>query len=288
MLALSIKGFFHWGFSVRLPYTSAGGKSYQIPPPSTIVGALSKPYCREKGVTTLRSSRGEYYSCTWDFLEKYGKHIREIAATVEISAPYEGLLRQFRAPYRQSKYRKITRVEPKKGKKGSSENETEESERVVVDNRREWFGVSAFGFTFSRNFTLVILLDEGKYAEDLRRYALQITAIGSKESVVTIENVEVKNKIKPITKAVKTRFYFPKECAKQYNPNDFELVQFVDIIRLHTNQEFYTLKDTFNSYNDLLTDYLVPKYGSKGEVEEVKDGCLAYSIDGEGVIIARS
>ena len=32
---------FSWGFSVRPPGLSAGGPSFQVPPPSTLVGALA-------------------------------------------------------------------------------------------------------------------------------------------------------------------------------------------------------------------------------------------------------
>ena len=116
-IALKVEGEFHWGFSVRLAGASAAARSYLVPPPTTLLGALA----RNLFTTEALMIKGRVTSSTINLLRavkvatfKYleGKEF------FSLPVPFIDIIRTSRIPYLRTTHRR-------------------EKER--------WFGVSGFG-----------------------------------------------------------------------------------------------------------------------------------------------
>ncbi|QGA53969.1 type I-A CRISPR-associated protein Cas5 [Sulfolobus sp. E5-1-F] len=188
-----ISGIHHWGFSIRVPRTSAGGDSYIVPPITTILGALSRGYCSDYAV---RSN----VSCTKEFIDKFSSELFWITYGAEDRTliPYSDLLREERVPYRQSKNRDIKEM-------------------------ANWFGVSAFGKVYgaSASFSIAVLLNK-ENVEFWSKLGWQIVSLGTKESLVTVTDVRVVDVVESNEEEFYTIYYTPEECLK--NKEEFETV----------------------------------------------------------------
>ena len=190
MKGIFISGLHHWGFSIRKPKTSSGGDSYIVPPVTTLLGALSRGYCEEKGYATINGK-----SCTEEFIEdfikkKCGCKFFWITYGIEDPAlvPYSDLLRENRAPYKRE------------------------------ERRLDWYGVSAFGRVYGANakFSIVIVLDSNKneMMNKLAEWGWQIPHLGSKESLVSISDVKILEVYEAEEDEFSTEYYLPLECLK--------------------------------------------------------------------------
>lgn len=246
MKGILISGIHHWGFSVRVPRTSAGGDSYIVPPITTILGALSRGYCVDYAVKNN-------VSCTENFIKEYLHDLFWLTYGTEEPSlmPYSDLLREERVPYRQSKYRKI-------------------------ESSGEWFGVSAFGKVYGANAVFKILLILNTDNIGLwSKVGWQVTSLGSKESLVSITNVNVADVSEADEEEFSTIFYTPDECLR--NKDNFEVVDM-------PVKNVYTLssKPTLGTFSK----FLVPKsklilIGGKIRVRRVnvnKDICTVFKI----------
>ncbi|BAB64981.1 putative CRISPR-associated protein Cas5 [Sulfurisphaera tokodaii str. 7] len=191
MKGVLIYGLHHWGFSIRVPKASAGGKSFPYVPISTILGALSKSYCENYAVKNGTS-------CTKEFIDKYKGSLFWVAYGADESRllPYSDIMREQRVSYKQKKYRSAEKL-------------------------RDWFGVSAFGKTYGESvkFSIAVLLKDK--VEDFVKYSWQIISLGSKESLVTIEHVEVVDVEESEEEQFSTSFFIPQQCL--IDTGDFEL-----------------------------------------------------------------
>jgi len=233
MKSIFISGIHHWGFSVRKPKTSAGGDSYIVPPVTTLLGALSRGYCEEKGYASIHRK-----SCTEEFIEDFIKKKCDckffwIAYGVEEPKliPYSDLFREERAPYRREDHRKRGDV-------------------------RELFGVSAFGKVYGLNakFSISIILDSDKeeILNKLARWSWQITHLGSKESLVSVLNVKITKVLESQEDEFYTEYYLPVECLKA-RPAELKVVD----LQLKNNYDLISRPHDLGS--DQFREFLVPR-----------------------------
>ena len=252
--ALVIKGLHHWGFSIRVPLQSAAGKSYPVPPPSTIIGALAKPYC----VNNIGYSVNRDTSCTIDFI----KH-KILTGEVKwityglikgAAVPYSDISRELRSPYKQSSKRSIS----------------------------DAFGVAAFGKTYSPSseFIIIIILGDSAVDSDWVKLSWQITSIGSKESLITITNVGINAVNESVSEFKRVVTYFPTLCIKStqglYGIEEVELTIF----------NKYNLTSSLNTLTQALPYselFIVPKqyliYGGSIRISKSLIKCDVYNIE---------
>jgi len=190
MRVIVIDGIHHWGFSIRNPLASAASESYPVPPPTTIIGALGRVYCNEMGYAVKGG-----VSCTRDFIEnEVSRDVRWVTYSLVDggSMLYADIVRELRITYRQSKYR-----DPQK------EFEPQES-----------FGVAAFGKSYAANarFRIFLVLTNGANEDKWVKLGWQIVNLGSKESIVSVINVKVKDLVRELGTSIKTAAYFPRDC----------------------------------------------------------------------------
>ena len=257
---LAIRGVLHWGFSVRIPGASAGGATYPTIPPSTVLGALSRTWCAEKGYAT-RNAR----SCTEEFIDAVASKAIEQRGNypgvlLAVETPYTtalDLMRQQRVTYRQSQHRKL-------------------------EKKDEWFGVSAFGKAYAPAARFKIYLVLRGDAGELARLAWTITSLGSKESTVSIEDVEERHA--PETDQGALRAYAPAPCLKARRG-----LTEVDLPTRNT----YQLINRLRSPNGIVANtarYLLPITAGIHGVErrvtrrDVAEDCNLYAVDGDEVV----
>ncbi|MGQ9777920.1 MAG: type I-A CRISPR-associated protein Cas5a [Thermodesulfobacteriota bacterium] len=242
MFGVKVEGRFHWGFWVRVPNTSKVQPSLPIPPPTTLVGALAYPLFREAQelgeVRDVRENKKRMGVRSSAYLLNEAVvgcaiYLANTAFSLEDSSKHNTLLF----------YRKSA---------GTAEEKEVGGRRYLPKYRS---GTIRTGKIIYPNGKAVIayLLDleklssvlEGKLKERVERAAWQISRVGSKESIFSVEKVEVFDDVPQLTGTVETKFYFPTTAAKvkeeietQYyyenfwkggwgNLDDVEFVQYV-------------------------------------------------------------
>ncbi len=219
MIGLKVRLVFHWGFWVRVPYTSRYQSSLPIPPPTTLIGALVNPlislgYFKLDGeVVVLPKVRHNvkkgrelkeiaspavefidmiptasfYFNDTNAFL--YSDINRYIGLHFQSTAKDDGGIRRYRPEYRF--------MALKVGK-------------VTAPSSR---GVACY--LIDTNHAERILGDDWKSVIQIAAY--NINRIGSKESIVSIESVSVVENVNVIDASdkISTRCYIPLECVDE-------------------------------------------------------------------------
>jgi len=202
LLGLRITTTFHWGFWVRSPFTSRYQASLTVPSPTTLIGALARP---------LFESDGEVY------VEKKGG-IRSCAARLQeavVSASFYYAPEKDRRGYAFADinkyitlhYQNIVKTEPY-------------MRRYSLKYRTGALQVGKISFPSAKGVACY-LLDE----ENLKRIvghdwrmkvasaAWNLTRMGSKESIVSVESVDVVETPRELTvpseDKVKTVCYVP-------------------------------------------------------------------------------
>jgi len=256
-----VSGVLHWGFSVRIPGASAGGPTYPVIPPSTVLGALSRPWCMERGYAVRENT-----SCTKEFIDSVAKRViewgrgDEPGVLVSIRNPYTvtmDLMRQERIPYRQSKYK---------------------------GDRNQWFGVSAFGKAYApgAEFRIYLLIRDGVGDElgQLLRSAWRMASLGSKESAISVKSVEVREAVRVHRGRVYA--YAPANCVKSRTG-------FTEVAL--PVEAPYGLMNTARSLPiGRMASYVVPVmlniYGVPRDIDasELAEGCGMYLVDDEALI----
>lgn len=167
---LKVRLRLHWGYSVSLPSTTKTKPSHILPPPTTLLGALS-----------LRRYRGKE-----EGIPQIPREFRGITATAKFG---DGT----RTTYMEDIVRNVILLWQRKDR------------RTDVTY---WYGAIPTGRVYSPNGELVaVFLGEGvsSFEED----AWGIQRIGSKEGIVSVEEVE-KGKAEPLGKGnYETEYYFP-------------------------------------------------------------------------------
>ena len=232
MKVLIVDGEFHWGFSVRAPYTSAGSQSYPLPPPTTLVGALARAYAKllSKGEVTIINQ--DLYSTTIELLDYV------VWASIKLyrnnyMMPYSDMIRLLRVQYVREPYR----IEPTK-----------------------WFGVSAFGKVYGNTkFRIVYILLEDlieKLGRDIIvRMGLGIVSLGSKESIVSISNVKLVDPVKVKLSSFETPYYVPRTVVDEF---DEVTAKVVSMPKYPPRKSYYLLRE-YIGLEEIHEDYLIPR-----------------------------
>lgn len=260
MMLLHIRTRFHWGYSVKCPFSSKGQPAFALPPPNTLKGALLKGLMNnletiytliKKGKLNLTSSASlmkfiRAASCRFEYERD------EVASEWMDINRYIVLHFQRRERRASVKYR---------------------------------FDAISSGKVLApcRTFHVLYLIDEDNirsvlgdsWKQSLIRSAWSITRIGSKESIVSIEDVKL-NDSWPINQSVvKTSYYFPSEAKESIENHNYDEIEFWD--------------DGFGTKEPEPVRYIIPgkvRGFIKSDTIEVRLSSkgLAYT-DGENVLV---
>lgn len=211
MLALTIGARYHWGFWVREPGTSKFQGTLPIPPPTTILGALAYPLAR-RGILSFRGIRQEG-DVVFDpekkelmspagLLEKYIYAVARFDPEHSFGYMWNDLNR-----YVTLLFQSTTR--------STDEEKAAGGRRYMMKYR---IGALPVGKVYypSGRISMVLLVKEaakevvaGSLEDELRKAAWQMTRVGSKESIVSVEEVLVSKAKILKDRVVVTRYYFP-------------------------------------------------------------------------------
>ena len=205
--ALVVRVRFLWGFSIRRPSVSKAQPSYSTIPPTTLIGALSAPIAVSKKYGEVVARGKSIYSAStiaMDFVAAASLTFEERRGRAPVGIYWEDLNRyaihQFQRRERRAK-------------------------------RESMFGAIGVGKIYAPDAIakIVYILDTAKarsvlgdtWRSDLIRYAYQITRIGSKESLVAVEDARLA-RVKPVGREFCTSLYQPLEYLERlespYNP----------------------------------------------------------------------
>ena len=159
---------FSWGFSVRPPGLSAGGPSFQVPPPSTLVGALAAGAARVLGWSEhLVRAGGRRQVQVYSPAYLLARHL--LAAGAVVWGPvvlHRDVVRYSTLPYQ------------------SAGN---------IKDPAQWFGAQNYGLSMAAGAEaeLVLVFDDGVLdllggPGALRAAAASIHRLGTKESLVSV------------------------------------------------------------------------------------------------------
>ena len=250
-----VEGIHHWGFSIRVPKTSAGGSSYPYVPISTILGALSRGYCTSYAVK-------DEISCTYEFVQFYKNYIFWVAYGVDEPRliPYSDLMRQERVPYRKLNYRK-------------------------PGQEKDWFGVSAFGKTYGEGVRFSIALIASERVEELSKLAWQVVALGSKESLVSIINVRNVDVVEDnASDTISTQFYIPAVCASGLDPSEFKEFE-LPVLNAYRLSET-PAEGVFDSFWIPVRGPLIGGYGTLTR-DKISEDCKVFRLEDKYLIAPR-
>jgi CRISPR-associated protein Cas5a/b/c len=163
----------HWGFSVSVPSASKAKASFLLPPPTTLKGALS--FAKYKGIDSLNGGSP-------------AKEFEEVFAFARFSDDTV-------ASYSEDVVRNVVLLFQR------------EDRRV---DKKFWFNIIPTGKVLSPSGKLMAVFVTNKINKDeLGKMAWSIIRIGSKESLVSVEEVEVGEAKEVKGKTVNTKYYFP-------------------------------------------------------------------------------
>lgn len=185
--------------AIYTPYASVSANTYPLPPPTTIVGALSYAYGRSLGI--LRELTDDGCSPAVELIEKK-KVLYAAAGTPKPIAISRAIEKLYQHVYLKKPHWKRPEMAYTIGVRPI----------VAVEKLQVLFIVGD---------------------KDLARYCYGITRLGRKESLVAVDNVIAT----PVREALaknrfcRTRFYFPRNIAEEYSPKDLWME--IDMPTLH-------------------------------------------------------
>lgn len=273
-LGVGVRALLSWGWSVRYPGLSAGGPSLPLPPPSTLVGALSRGIAKivkQGELTEIKVGRKSHHAST---TYVYARHLLAAGARLietssflrgahdVVAAPTKVMQRILQHPYMRPENRK---------------------------NMGLAFGVEAFGLVMAPSAVLEILLvfkdqildlvDE----ETLLAGAMSISYVGSKESLVSILNAKVEEVYE--TTGGETKYYVSMDAVKErdrilgfavsfWDPRDPSA--YAPSRKLAKKMEFLIPS---GSEGRITTLIVPPRVGV-----EIKDHWRTYTLEGYGMV----
>ncbi|AWR98107.1 type I-A CRISPR-associated protein Cas5 [Acidianus sulfidivorans JP7] len=183
----------HWGFSVVKPSAAKAKPAFYLPPPTTLIGALS--YGKFRGIDTDTLGKG-YGSPAYNLV-----NVKAAARLDSEGAYIEDIVRNVILYF----LRKENRSNPK-----------------------YFHGIISTGKIYMPSGKLVVVyVTDSVSKEELERLSWSITRIGCKECLVSVEDVEI-GEAKKISGRVNTKYYF-KDTVKIVRNKDFaEFVTFWD------------------------------------------------------------
>ena len=240
----------HWGFSIKQPYFSAAQPSYPVPPPPTLIGAVSYPYSLFYGFPELVVNGDQIYSSAvrlldavaWVALRLIDIDPRWLLETRDIS-------RVLIASYVRS-------------------------DHVYPQSSMLW-AVQVHGKIFLPSYKVdtVYLVPEDR-ASELLRAAWGVARLGVKEALVSVRTATL-HEVRPVqTHNVRTRYSFPRRLAAMVSGDH------VDVMLPTASREWYSFSKVKAELP--LEEYLLPV--AEVEVELAPDAA-AVEVNGLGTLI---
>ncbi|MEM1709139.1 MAG: type I-A CRISPR-associated protein Cas5a [Nitrososphaerota archaeon] len=213
MMLLHIRARFHWGYSVKHPFSSKGQPAFALPPPNTLKGALLKGLMDNSETIYTSMKRRKLNLTSSAFLMNFIK-----AASCRFEYEHNEVA---------SEWLDINRYIVLHFQKPAR--------RALMEYR---FGAIPSGKVLAphRAFHALYLIDEDKvksilgdgWKQSLIRSAWSITRIGSKESIVSVEDVKLNDSWLVKQDVVKTSYYFPSEAKESIENHNYDEVEFWD------------------------------------------------------------
>jgi len=239
-----------WGFSTLFPRFTASAESYPVPTPTTLVGALAKPYLK------LIGDDSELY-----LDEKSGTIVSSAARLLDKVKYVTAGIKGFSVPFQDLEY--ISKV-------------LYEQEGNLRSNVRNFLSY-AFSALARGKTSLLTYSEEGLRGEVYAIYAVTdddagllgkaawgITRVGSKESAVYVKNVHIVEPEIVTDRKVETMFYIPVgygvEAVESYTWVDMPVLKkenFAKGGRARSLESFFVPFNTF--YGGFMT-VRVPRY----------------------------
>ncbi len=232
---LLVEIVFSWGFMVRPPYLSGGGRSLPYPPPTTLIGSLAYPYLKLKNPREIEYIGDKPYSPAVKLLNtvKYAVLGYLQPSTTDIV----DISKQYTYAYLRSKYKK---------------------------DRSFWSSAIGVGKTYSPTHGVIAYIVDDNEANKLYEAAWGITRIGSKEGLVAVRNVRLASlEILDDKGIVETIFPVDAAYAECIENCEKTYMWRIDREAYGPNKKNYT---------ELLIEYLVPRqpmknYGGKMKIK---------------------
>jgi CRISPR-associated protein Cas5 subtype I-A len=215
MIGLRVRLVFHWGFWVRTPYTSRYQSSLSIPPPTTLIGALVNPLI-SLGYVRLNGIDGEVVMLE----DKQASPIAEFKDMIPTASFYYDNAFAF-------SYSDINRYIGLHFQTTTKDKEREKAaggRRYLPEYRFMALKVGKVTAP-SSNGVACYLIDEEEVERLLGKdwkHAIQIAAhsinrIGSKESIVSVDSVNMIEdvKVRNPSERINTKCYIPLRCTDE-------------------------------------------------------------------------
>ena len=244
---------FHWGYSIKHPMYSASQPALKFPPPTTLIGALSYPYTRVNG-QEVKSVGGQLYSSSITVLD----HVlwacyKIVNVDPRILVETRDIVKVLIAPYVRS-------------------------ENVYPGSRFLW-AIQVHGKICAPTLKLdTVFIVRDNSAKTVSRFAWGIARVGSRESIVSVESVDVLDVEIEKSNVVSTSFCFPKQLAQNISGG------YVEETLPALSREWFML-GTIRDVSTYMQAYVIPV--EKVEVSLSPDA-IALHIKGlEPVIVPR-
>jgi len=201
--ALKVEGVYHWGYWVKGLEVSKLQFSLRFPPPTTLIGAISFPLVKrgyaknilgeiDRNLCSPVKILSEVFQVATIALDGYGYYFEDINVYI---------LLHFQGFQKDSETGQIRRYLPKY-RKGA------------ILNGRVYAPYCRFTSIYIINVEKAVDLLGEDWESKITRSGWEISRIGSKESVVSVENVSLLDiNIEEKVNVVKTKFYFPSKAA---------------------------------------------------------------------------
>lgn len=204
MFSVLLRVTFAWGYSIKIPKEAKAQAALTLPPPTTIIGAVTRGLAVEEHRGEIVEKNGKLVSAAAEYLEIFksasafvdARPIRskEAALGKYSEDPIRYQIHQFQRPARRGelKYR---------------------------------YNIVQAGKIYSPSASLVLgLLGDEKNAEKklgsewrrkIEKACYSVTCLGAKESIVSVEDVVVDSFPRQLTGDFQTRFYHPRNVVKE-------------------------------------------------------------------------
>jgi len=202
MISLRVELVFAWGYSVKAKKVSKAQHAHALPPPTTLIGAISKWLAKTLGKGEIVESEGKLASTTKDYAHMFKAASAFIEPNTDGSASFG---KYWEDPLR---YQIL---------------QFQKSHRRADPNYR--FGLVPAGKVYCPSAKMVIgyLVDESvamqvlgaNWDRQLVNAAYSITHIGAKESIVAVEEVKLSASDPIIDGEFDTRFYLPADSVAE-------------------------------------------------------------------------
>jgi len=214
----------HWGYSVRTFPASASQRSFTVPPPTTIIGALAYAYATVNDINREYSEKDSPFTTyTTEFIEEYGVKYATVHLLESVGEHVFQTIRYFTMPVQLP----ITDIE-------------KFSSHMRIS---EMFGPIQIGYVAYPQLNLILLTLSEK--EIPKKVAWSLTRIGSKESIIYVESVtqgEVELKELALGSEYMINTYYHSDLAKPVSPSSYMIERMPMPLKKDERQQWYSFK----------------------------------------------